>query len=75
MNWKTRICTLNLADADALQVTACPTRRRLARSFARLESLQLKRNQLDDPIFGKSSEDQIVWRELLELELQAKEET
>ena len=68
------MCTLNLGVAARPPAPICPTRQRLAHSFARLQSIQRKRDQLENALFGRSSEDQIVWRELLELELQAKEE-
>jgi len=43
---------------------------RLVRSFARLQGIQLVRNHLQDPNFGKGAEQRIVWRELIDLELQ-----
>lgn len=43
---------------------------RLNRGFSRLQDIQLVRNHRQDPLFRKSIEERIVWRELLELELQ-----
>jgi hypothetical protein len=72
MKRKNQICTLNLWAGDVLAVRAlnCPTRHRLAQAFSRLQSIQLVRNHVQDPLFGKSTEDRIIWRELLDLELQ-----
>jgi hypothetical protein len=72
MNWKNRICTLNLwgGEAPGVRVPTCPTRQRLTRAFSRLQNIQLVRNHRQDPFFGKSAEVRIVWRELLDLELQ-----
>lgn len=47
-----------------------PARQRLARGFARLQNIDLVRNHRSNPDFGKWSENRIIWRELLELELQ-----
>jgi hypothetical protein len=52
----------------------CPTRLRLARAFARLESLQIMRGSRANPLLGRAAEEQIIWRELLELELQEVDE-
>ncbi len=76
MNRKKQICTLDLAAvaetpaAPILTVTECPTRKRLAKAAARLRNIDLVRNHRNDPDYGKSLEDKIIWRELLELELQ-----
>lgn len=43
---------------------------RLAEGRARLERIAAERDGRNDPDFGRTSEDRIVWRELLELELQ-----
>jgi hypothetical protein len=51
-------------------VPSCPTHERLARAFSRLEDMQLVRIEWDDPHLGKSAEERVIWRELLELELQ-----
>ena len=40
------------------------------RAFSRLQQIQLVRNDRQDPRFGRPAEDRIIWRELLELELQ-----
>jgi len=47
-----------------------PTHERLARAFSRLEDMQLVRIEWEDPLLGKSDEERIIWRELLDLELQ-----
>jgi len=72
MNWKSRICVLNLSacEASGVRVPDCPTRERLAQAFSRLQNIQLVRNHRQDPWFGKSAEERILWRELLDLELQ-----
>jgi len=43
---------------------------RLAEGKSRLECLDAEREQRREPAFGKTAEDRVVWRELLELELQ-----
>jgi hypothetical protein len=51
----------------------CPVetiRRRLTEQLARLEQLDAERERRGDSRFGKSTEDRIVWGELIELELQ-----
>jgi hypothetical protein len=72
MSRKTQICTLNLLAYTPPNVRAasCPTRQRLVQGFSRLQDIQLVRNHRQDPYFGKTIEERIVWRELLELELQ-----
>ena len=45
-------------------------RLRLAEEAASLEHLEVERRRLGDSNFGKSTENRIVWRELIELELQ-----
>lgn len=47
-----------------------PLRRRLADSFIRLQNIDLLRAQRDDPNYARTLEDRLVWRELIELELQ-----
>jgi len=49
---------------------ASPIRQRLAQEQGRLEHLDAERERRGDSGFGKATEDQIVWGELLELELQ-----
>jgi hypothetical protein len=72
MNRKNQICTLNLWVGEVPRVRArnCATDERLNRGFSRLQDIQLVRNHRQDRLFGKSIEERIVWRELLELELQ-----
>ncbi|MBZ5604530.1 MAG: hypothetical protein LAO79_19685 [Acidobacteriia bacterium] len=43
---------------------------RLVRGFSQLQGFRLVRNHLQEPHFGQAVEDRIIWRELLELELQ-----
>ena len=74
MSQKNRICTLNLSDwrsaVPEWTSAVCRTQKRLAEAFARLEKLEGQRAQGDYPIFGAFMEERIIWRELLELELQ-----
>lgn len=72
MTRKSPICTLNLGDGAAPhpQAPSCATHQRLVRAFSRLEEIQFVRDDRQDPRFGKPAEDRIIWRELLELELQ-----
>ena len=75
MNRKNQICTLNLWVGETrVQARNCATDERLNRGFSRLQDIQLVRNHRQDPLFGKSIEQRIVWRELLELELQEVDE-
>jgi hypothetical protein len=48
--------------------------RRLAESVARLARLDAERERRGDSSFGKTAENQIVWGELIELELQEMDE-
>jgi hypothetical protein len=45
-------------------------RRRLAEVKARLDMLHAERDRLGDPAYEKAAEDEIIWNELIELELQ-----
>jgi hypothetical protein len=77
MKRKTLICTLNIsADETPLgaQPAACPTRRRLAEAFSLLEKIQPDRAYRRDSPLCRLVEDRMVWRELLELELQEADE-
>jgi hypothetical protein len=47
-----------------------PVRKRLAKGKAALEHLEAERERRGDPRFGQTTEDRIVWNELIELELQ-----
>ncbi|HEY4360939.1 MAG TPA: hypothetical protein VGN17_08220 [Bryobacteraceae bacterium] len=67
-------CTLNLSDPGHAEVPDCASRERLSLAFARLQTIQDMRAQRQDPRFGRSVEDKIVWRELLDLELQEADE-
>jgi hypothetical protein len=72
MNQKNHICTLNLRDCGApgVPVARSPTHERLTRAFSRLQHIELARNEREDPRFEQAVEERIIWRELLELELQ-----
>ena len=70
MNWNNRICTLNLTDRAEPAVSVCPIRERLAQAFSRLQDFQVIRSQWQDPHLEKAVEERIIWRELLELELE-----
>ena len=73
MDRKTQICTRNLPAAEApsnVRAASCSTRQRLVRGFSRLQDIQLVRNHRQDAHFGKILEERIIWRELLELEVQ-----
>ena len=71
MNRTNQICTLNLrVGKTRVRARNCATDERLHRGFSRLKDIQLVRNHRQDPLFGKSAEERIVWRELLDLELQ-----
>jgi hypothetical protein len=76
MKRKEHICTLNLS-APSREPTAeavCPARKRLAKGFARLEKIERERAQGRDWIFSRFAEHRIIWRELLQLELQDTDE-
>ncbi len=47
-----------------------PVRKRLAEGNAELEYLDAERELRADPRFGRTTEDRIIWSELIELELQ-----
>jgi hypothetical protein len=53
---------------------ACPTRERLADAFALLDKILVDRMCQEDVAWGRLIEDRIVWRELIELELQEVDE-
>ena len=68
---KNEFRTLNLwAYASSDRTPDRPSRQRLARAFSGLEVIQLARSLRQDPLFGKLAEERIIWRELLDLELQ-----
>jgi hypothetical protein len=50
--------------------TKSDVQRRLAEEKARLDVLQAERDRLGDPAYEKAAEDEIIWNELVELELQ-----
>ena len=69
MNQKTQILTTTLSAHEG-QVQLLNPHERLKRAFNRLQGIQLVRNHRQDRFFGKSTEERIIWRELLDLELQ-----
>jgi hypothetical protein len=76
MNRKSQFCTLNLSAGEAppTAVLSCAARSRIEQAFSHLQNIQFARDNRKDPYFGRSTENRIVWRELLELELQEVEE-
>ena len=79
MSRKNQICTLNLSDwpstgPERASQPVCATQERLAEAFACLEKLERQRADERYPFFGKFLEERIIWRELLELELQGVDE-
>lgn len=73
MSRNKQMCTLNLSSCIPVAPAApacCPTRKRLAEAFDCLQRLDEQRAMGGDPRFGRFVEDRILWRELLELELQ-----
>jgi hypothetical protein len=71
-----RICTLNLSAGAAPSPLVCsgPTHDRLKKAVAELEEIEAMRAMTNNWLFGKFTEDRLIWRELLELELQDVEE-
>lgn len=57
-------------NATSERCFGCTISRRLAEEKARLEKLDAEREYRGDAGFGKTTEERIVWGELLELELQ-----
>ncbi len=73
MKRKTLICTLNIAGGESpscVPPDGCPTRQRLAEAVSLLEKFQFHRAHCGDSLLCRLVEERIVWRELLELELQ-----
>jgi hypothetical protein len=63
---------MNIGDGD-LTPNPAPNRsvhQRLSQAFWRLESIDAVRNRRGDSHFGRATESSIIWRELLDLELQ-----
>jgi hypothetical protein len=52
------------------EVSGTVVSRRLAHEFCCLETIACQRAAWGDPGFGKAIEDRIIWRELIDLELQ-----
>lgn len=75
MSGKTHLCTLNLASergavAPVVKCANLSSHQRLARACAWLEQLEWQRGAERHPSLGKLLEQRIIWRELLDLELQ-----
>jgi hypothetical protein len=73
MKRKNHLCTPDLAAREAparLQAAGSSTQKRLFKAFFCLERLELDRAYRQDPVFCKFLEERIIWRELLDLELQ-----
>ena len=72
MRDNTRFCALNLPVLvpPRVPIPESPVHKRLRQGFARLENIQLVRNHRQDTRFEKAVEERIIWRELLDLELQ-----
>lgn len=73
------ICTLNLSarvlpNQEQAVPAVCPTRKRLAEAFAVFDKLERQRAHGYDPVFCHLMEQRIIWRELLDLELQDADE-
>ncbi len=62
VNRRTALCALSQPTSDI--------RGRLAAEMAQLELLRTERDRLGDPAYEKGAEDEIIWNELVELELQ-----
>jgi len=71
MTRKKQVCALNIS-GGAEPAAACSggTSERLIRAFTAVQDIALLRNYRQDPLFAKSVEARIVWREILDLELQ-----
>ena len=76
MNSKSSLCTLKLSHESGASAAVEPsaTQQRLEAGFIQLRDLLLARKRRGDEHWAQSEEDRIVWRELLELELQDVEE-
>lgn len=76
MNRKSILCTLGLSPREAnteareAQVSGA-AEKRLAKAFACLENIERRREQGRDSLIDRWMEKRVIWRELLELELQA----
>jgi hypothetical protein len=62
--------TDNRGDAKSEPARAIATRQRLTEEVACLERLEVERESRRNVQFGRATENQIVWSELIELELQ-----
>ena len=73
MSQTRRICTLNLAQLSHDAPPSVPissTKTRLAEAFALLDNIDHQRANGQNSLLASVIEDRIIWRELLELELQ-----
>jgi hypothetical protein len=71
MTRKKQVCTLNISGGGE-PAAACSgaTSERLIRAFTALQNIEFLRNYHQNPLFAKSMEARIIWREMIELELQ-----
>ena len=77
MNPKVRIRTPNLSNGETLprvETAICPTHQWLVEALSLLERIQLDRAYRRDSLFGRLVEERIIWRELIDLELQEADE-
>lgn len=72
MRDKTHFCALNIAVSNRSGVRSQESlvNERLRKAFSQLQNIQLVRNHRQNPRYGKATEERIIWRELLDLELQ-----
>lgn len=64
------ILGLSLHTNPGPPATPSPIQRRLAEAFVFVEHLQQQRLQGQDAMLGRFIEERLIWRELLDLELQ-----
>lgn len=70
MNWK----SFFKRESAPPSTVASPVVRRLAGEFALLNEIEFERASRCDPFYGQGTEERIIWRELLDLELQEMDE-
>ena len=74
MRWKKQIRKLKFPAGVVGTDRADDAGKRLVLAFGRIQGIQVARERRQDPLFGRAEEERTVWRELLELELQAIDE-
>jgi hypothetical protein len=72
MNRRTKSGTPSTSAGDILRVqsASCLTRKRLVAAVSILEEIQRDRVDCRDALLNKLVEERIIWRELIDLELQ-----